>query len=70
MCVYAGQGEATGGDPNTIWPHKFALSDAGKSPMTIDGIKINTYACSNEILRADDNGRDRIFYMGIGTICH
>ena len=38
--------------------------------MTIDGIKINTYACSNEILRADDNGRDRIFYMGIGTICH
>lgn len=68
--LYAGQGEATGGDPNTIWPHKFALSDAGKSPMTIDGIKINTYACSNEILRADDNGRDRIFYMGIGTICH
>lgn len=69
--LYAGQGEASGGDPNTVWPHKFSIEDAEGKALTFNGIRINTYACSNEIVRArDTNGKDRVFYSGIGTICH
>lgn len=68
--VYAGEGEATGGNANTIWPHKYSLSDAGLDALTFNGITINTYACSNEIIRAQLNGKERVFYSGIGTICH
>ncbi len=68
--VYAGEGEATGGDENTIWPHKYSLSDAGVGKQDFNGITVNTYACSNELIRASINGKERVFYMGIGTICH
>ena len=67
--IYAGEGEATGGDANTIWPHKYNLSAVGKS-LSYNGVKIDTYACSNEIIQAEVNGRTRDYYMGIGTICH
>lgn len=68
--IYAGEGEATGGDPNTIWPHKYSLTDAGLDALTFNGQTIDTYACSNEIIRAKVNEKSRIFYSGIGTICH
>ena len=68
--IYAGEGEATGGNENTIWPHKYALSDSGNQPLHFNGVTIDTYACSNEIIRAELNGKERVFYMGIGTICH
>ena len=68
--VYAGKGQATGGDDNTIWPHKYSLSDSRHQPLTYNGVTIDTYACSNEMIRATLNGKDRLFYMGIGTICH
>jgi M6 family metalloprotease-like protein len=67
--VYAGEGEATGGDANTVWPHKYNLSAVGKS-LSYNGVKIDTYACSNEVIRAEVNGKTRTYYMGIGTICH
>lgn len=31
FCLYAGQGEADGGDSYCIWPHEWTLSAAGKS---------------------------------------
>lgn len=68
--VYAGEGQATGGDENTIWPHKYSLSDSGNQPLKFGNVTVNTYACSNEMVRADVNGKERVFYMGIGTICH
>lgn len=63
MCIYAGEGQATGGSAGTIWPHEWDLesSDYG-SPLELDGVKINTYACANE--------RQGNSIMGIGTICH
>ncbi len=67
--VYAGEGEATGGDADTVWPHKYNLSAVGKS-LTFNDVKIDTYACSNELIRAEVNGKTRNYYMGIGTICH
>lgn len=62
--IYAGLGEADGGDANTIWPHQFFLasSDYGKR-YNADGVSVNAYACAAEL-----NGKNKI--SGIGTICH
>lgn len=68
--VYAGEGQATGGSDDTIWPHKYSLSDSGNQPLKFGSVTVNTYACSNEMVYANLNGKDRAFYMGIGTICH
>ncbi len=66
--VYAGQGEADGGSDDTIWPHEWTLSSAayygdGAGAQTLDGVRINTYACGGEL-----NGSGNI--AGIGTMCH
>jgi len=65
--IYAGYGEAvTGSDPNTIWPHKYELQYAAK-PLTLDGMLLNTYACSCELYGIPDLGTIR---FGIGVACH
>ena len=66
--IYAGQGEADGGAGNTIWPHEWTLLSAsrngdGTGRQTLDGVKINTYACGSEL-----NGENLL--AGIGTLCH
>ena len=66
--VYAGKGEADGGDANTIWPHEYDLNSAksygdGAGRQKLDGVWINTYACGGEL-----NGSGVI--AGIGTMCH
>ena len=63
---YAGKGEADSGLSNTIWPHQFELSSAGKS-LTLDGVKIDSYACTNEVVGA---GSLQGKMCGIGTACH
>lgn len=60
--VYAGYGEADSEKSNTIWPHAWTLDEAEKS-LTIDGKKINTYACSSELSYLGTR-------EGIGTFCH
>ena len=67
--VYAGKGEADGGASNTIWPHEWQLSQAatygdGSGVQTLDGVKIDTYACGGE-----QNGQTGAT-AGIGTMCH
>lgn len=59
---YAGKGEADGGDPATIWPHSWSLSDQGRT-LALDGVSIDAYACSPEL-----DGTDKP--NGIGTFCH
>ena len=59
---YAGKGENDGGNTNTIWPHQWEISSAGKS-LTLDGKAIDTYACTSEL---DGSGT----LCGIGTACH
>jgi len=67
--LYAGKGEASGGGPNTIWPHMWTLEEAREydssvpESFVLDGVAINIYACSNEIF---SNGKP----MGLGTVCH
>lgn len=69
--IYAGYGEASGdGVDNTIWPHEWTLAEAklcgdGKGPQTLDGVTVNTYACSNELKGTSGTRLD-----GIGTACH
>ncbi len=67
--IYAGKGEADGGAANTIWPHEWTLDSAnyygdGEGPQTLDGVKIDTYACGGEL-----NGQTGEV-AGIGTMCH
>ncbi len=56
--IYAGTGEASSGNPNDIWPH----NNPSITPITVDGVTVNAYTCSNEL-----NGTN---LAGIGTICH
>ncbi|WP_288317459.1 M6 family metalloprotease domain-containing protein [Xylanibacter caecicola] len=60
--IYAGRGEASGGDANTIWPHEGQLTRYGKDVM-IDGVKVDTYALSCEL-------GEKGTIDGIGTFCH
>ena len=68
--MYAGKGQADGGDEHTIWPHQYELSSALSpdgyrpgSPLKLQDMKIDTYACGPEL-----NGSSK--RNGIGTICH
>lgn len=60
--LYAGTGEADSYDSDAIWPHMYYLSASNKQ-LTLDGVKIDTYACSNEV---DMYGG----IEGIGCFCH
>ncbi len=68
--IYAGYGESSGAASYTVWPHKFSLSGQAKAgdvegPLLLDGIKIDTYACSCELSGTYGKKID-----GIGTACH
>ena len=59
--IYAGVGESSTGAPsNTIWPHEWRLSYAqsyndGSGIQYYDGVKIDNYACSSELLKFGSN---------------
>ena len=63
VILYAGLGQADGGETWTIWPHQWDLANAGMA-FELDGKTINHYCMLNEI-----NGQsgDR---AGIGTFVH
>lgn len=58
--IYAGLGESSGGDENTIWPHQLDLSSWTSS---ISGYSFKSYFVGNEL--SYYGGLD-----GIGTFCH
>lgn len=60
--LYAGEGEASSTDKNTIWPHEWVLNEAFGRSIKLDGVTLDTYACGNELSSSS--------YDGIGTICH
>ena len=68
--VYAGYGESNGAPSTTIWPHKSSLTSSsrvndGDGAIMLDGVKIDTYACSCELAGISGNTKN-----GIGTACH
>lgn len=62
--VFAGNGENQGAGRDCVWPHEFSLSGKGTS-LTLDGCKIDTYACSCELRGFFSSTPD-----GIGIACH
>lgn len=71
--LYAGHGEASWDDENTIWPHEWDLKSAlypQQSTLTLDGVIINTYACSCELGSVQEGNKLTETIDGIGTICH
>lgn len=60
--LYAGEGEADGGPASSVWPHMYYLA-AADCDLTYNGVRLNTYACSNEI-KPDGT------IEGIGCFCH
>ena len=63
---YAGYGEADGGGANTIWPHSTKLSLTTNTRYVYDGVRLDRYACTNELMTMPEKGR----VDGIGTFCH
>lgn len=63
--VYAGYGESNGAPGNTIWPHESQLSYREDSPLILDNVTIDTYACTCELI-----GTSGTRQCGIGTACH
>ncbi len=61
--IYAGYGEADGGNATTIWPHSWDLYSAGVT-CNVDGKRVSRYACSNELNYHSKQ------HTGIGTFCH
>lgn len=57
IVVYAGMGEASGGSPETIWPHEYDFS------KDVNGIHFNSYFVGNEL---NSSGRTD----GVGTLVH
>lgn len=76
--VYAGYGEASSTDQNTIWPAQSSFDayneyyDTLKYSVNFDGVKINTFACGNEELQGGYTSRlsPVDIPMGIGTMTH
>ncbi len=69
--IYAGYGENfTGVSEDAIWPHEWDLSSGksygdGTGALTLDGVKIDTYAMSCELYGKSGDQMD-----GIGMACH
>ena len=63
---YAGYGEADSYEEDSIWPKKSTLSGHGKI-LVLDGVRINTFACSNE---KNGAGENKDMMCGIGPACH
>lgn len=68
--VYAGKGQADGGDANTIWPHSYDIASSryygnctySETQCKFDGKLVHNYAMSNELSGSS--------LAGIGIICH
>lgn len=69
---YAGFGEANSlGRPNTVWPHSANLLEADPTNiLEFDGVKINHYACTNEIYELKPGSDTEYQTEGIGTFIH
>ncbi len=59
---FAGEGEATGGGADTVWPHSWDLTSAIRDVCEFDGVKLDHYGCTNEW---DGDRPD-----GVGTFVH
>lgn len=67
--VYAGQGEASGGSSECVWPHSWSVIQAEQgSSYIFDNVRLDKYACVNE-WELSDLGRG-YRPVGIGSFVH
>lgn len=59
---YADRGEASGGGPETVWPHANSLSKLNESGHIYDGVEADRYGCTNEWTGTRPDG--------VGTFVH
>lgn len=59
---YAGQGEASYGGDNTVWPHSWEITSATYTPYYFDGVRLDRYGCTNEWESSRPDG--------VGTFIH
>lgn len=62
---YAGYGQNEGAPGWTIWPHSAELWDMYNIDLAFDGVRVNKYACTNEL-----RGTSGSNLTGIGTFVH
>lgn len=69
---YAGQSEANGGPEYTVWPHAADIEAITGKQFLFDGVRLNHYACSNEmrLMRDPDTRELTPRLQGIGSVCH
>lgn len=67
--LYAGYGENEGAPSYTVWPHSYNLAYVMSSLPVHDGVKIDRYACSNELTYSKFEGDD-VTMAGPGTFLH
>ncbi len=80
---YAGYGQADYGDSDCVWPHMWWLDDRQQggysdNSITLDGKKINMYACTNELTLIGSKYNEstgsytggRVSMAGQSTFCH
>lgn len=70
--LFAGLGQAAGGDENTIWPHesKLQYGNNGSYVSKDNNVAVNTYACGPELTLQYTPIAYRERVDGIGTLCH
>lgn len=70
--LFAGLGQAAGGDENTIWPHEYKLQEGnnGSYVSKDNNVVVNTYACGPELTLQYTPVAYRERVDGIGTLCH
>lgn len=70
---FAGFGQNQSKKSSDVWPHQDYydrhVTDENPS-ITLDGVKFNSYACSNELHYKLTNEKDEPWLDGIGTFCH
>ena len=65
--IYAGNAEAQGAAPETLWPHEWTLETLNKE-FIYNGVKITTYGCAAELKGSGTEEKKEM--DGIGTACH
>lgn len=67
MVIFAGGDEASGAGADHIWSKSGFLEDERNLTLSCDGVGINCYACTSEMLT---DGSEGDLIAGIGTFCH
>lgn len=67
IVIFAGGDEAAGAGADHIWSKSGFLKDESNLSLTCDGVDVNCYACTSEML-SDGSSDDSM--ANIGTFCH